>query len=338
MATTGQELPTVVVLTPWGNFGEYGEREILERAGCTIVVAQAKTEDDAIAAARDADGLIYTGGISRRFMESLTRCKVIARNAIGMDNVHGIDIATERGIVLCNCPDVFIDEVANQTMALLLGCVRQIIPSALWVREGNWGRQGVTRPGDRIHRVTGETLGLIGFGNIGRAVAQRAAGFGLRIIANDPYLSGEVFARYNVRQASLAQVVQDADFISLHTPLTDETRHLIGAAEFALMKPDAILINTSRGPVVDEAALIAALQYGQILGAGLDVTEVEPVDPTNPLLTMPNVIVSPHIASLSEWANGERRRRTAYEVAAVLTGHRPRAVWNPPVLERLDLR
>ncbi len=330
--------PTVVVMLPQGTFGAYGEREILERAGCTVVVAQAKTEDEAIAAARDADGLIYTGGISRRFMESLTRCKVIARSAIGMDNVHGVDVATERGIVLCNCPDVFIDEVANQTMALLLGCVRQIIPSALWVRAGNWGRQGVTRPGDRIHRVTGETLGLVGFGNIGRAVAERAAGFGLRIIANDPYLSGDVFARYGVRQVSLAQVLQDADFISLHTPLTDETRHLIGAAEFALMKPDAILINTSRGPVMDEEALIAALRGGQILGAGLDVTEVEPVDPANPLLTMPNVIVTPHIASLSEWANGERRRRTAYEVAAVLTGHRPRAVWNPPVLERLNLR
>jgi D-3-phosphoglycerate dehydrogenase len=186
MAERKQMKPTVVVMSPWGNFGEYGEREILERAGCTVVVAQAKTEDEAIAAAQDADGLIYTGGISRRFMESLTRCKVIARSAIGMDNVHGVDVATERGIVLCNCPDVFIDEVANQTRALLLGCVRQIIPSALWVREGNWGRQGATRPGDRIHRVTGETLGLVGFGNIGRAVAERAAGFGLRIIANDP--------------------------------------------------------------------------------------------------------------------------------------------------------
>ncbi len=330
--------PKVVVMQGWGAFGAYGEREILERAGCEVVVAQARTEDEAIAAAQDADGLIYTSGISARFMASLPRCKVIARSAIGMDNVFGVDIATERGIVLCNVPDVFIDEVANQTMALLLGCVRQIVPSALWVREGNWGRQGARRPGDRIHRVTGETLGLVGFGNIGRAVAQRAVGFGLRIIANDPYLSPDVFARYGVRQASLAQVMQDADFISLHTPLTDETRHLIGAAEFALMKPDAILINTSRGPVVDEQALIAALHGGHILGAGLDVTEQEPVDPASPLLTMPNVIVTPHIASLSEWANGERRRRTAYEVAAVLTGHRPRAVWNPDVLARLNLK
>ena len=128
--------PVVVVIQGWGGaFGEYGEREILERAGCEIVEAQARTEDEAIAAAQDADGIIYTGGISERFMSSLNRCKVIARSAIGMDNVHGVDIATERGIVLCNCPDVFVDEVANQTMALLLGCIRQIIPSALWVRR-----------------------------------------------------------------------------------------------------------------------------------------------------------------------------------------------------------
>ena len=338
MAASEQAKPNVVVMQPWGVFGEYGEREILERAGCAITVAQARNEDEAIAAARDADGLIYTGGISERFMSSLTRCKVIARSAIGMDTVHGVDIATERGIVLCNCPDVFVDEVANQTMALLLGCVRQIMPAALWVRDGNWGKPGAQRPGERIHRMTGETLGIVGFGNIGKAVAQRAVGFGLRILANDPYLPAEVFARYGVRQASLAQVMQESDFISLHTPLTDETRHLIGAAEFALMKPDAILVNTSRGPVVDELALIAALRSGQILGAGLDVTEQEPVDPENALLMMPNVIVTPHVASLSEWANGERRRRTAYEVAAVLTGHRPRAVWNPAVLERLNLR
>lgn len=338
MAGMERAKPTVVVLTPWGNFGEYGEREILERAGCEVVVAQAQTEDEAIAAAQEADGLIYTGGISERFMKSLPRCKVIARSAIGMDNVHGIEAATERGIVLCNVPDVFVDEVANHAMALMLDCVREISPAARWVQEGNWGKSGVPRPSYQIPRVTGETLGIVGFGNIGKAVARRAVGFGLRVIANDPYLSPDVFERHGVRQASLAQVLQDADFISLHTPLTPETRHLIGAAEFALMKPNAILINTSRGPVVDEEALIAALQSGQILRAGLDVTEKEPVDPDNPLLTMPNVIVTPHIASLSEWANGERRRRTAFEVAAVLTGHRPRAVWNPEVLEHLTLR
>src|SRR5947209_4140913 len=146
--------PVVVVIQGQGVFGAYGERDILERAGCEIVVAQTRSDDEAIAAARDADGIIYGGGISERFMSSLSRCKVIARSAIGMDNVHGVEIATERGIILCNVPDVFIDEVANQTMALLLSCIRQIIPSARWVQEGNWGKPGARRPGERIHRVT----------------------------------------------------------------------------------------------------------------------------------------------------------------------------------------
>jgi D-3-phosphoglycerate dehydrogenase len=181
-------------------------------------------------------------------------------------------------------------------------------------------------------------MGLVGFGNIARAVARRAAGFDLQVIAYDPFVSREVYLEYGVRQASLAQVLQDSDFVSLHVPVMPQTHHLIGAPELGLMKADAILINTCRGPVVDEQALIAALQAGQILGAGLDVTEQEPVDSQNPLLQMPNVVVTPHMASASDWAGAERRRRPAQEVAAVVTGHRPRAVWNPAVLERLALK
>ena len=139
-------------------------------------------------------------------------------------------------------------------------------------------------------------------------------------------------------QGDEVRILQDSDFVSLHVPLMPETHHLIGAPELGLMKPDAILINTCRGPVVDEKALIAALEAGQILGAGLDVTEQEPVESDNPLLQMQNVVVTPHMASASDWAGAERRRRPAYEVAAVLTGHRPRAVWNPRVLERLSLK
>jgi D-3-phosphoglycerate dehydrogenase / 2-oxoglutarate reductase len=178
----------------------------------------------------------------------------------------------------------------------------------------------------------------VGFGNIARKVAARAKAFDLRVIAYDPYVARDVFVSSGVEQAGLAKVLQDADLISVHTPLTPDTRHLIGAPQFALMKRDAILINTSRGPVIDEAALIDALRSGQILGAGLDVTEKEPADPDNPLLSMPNVIVTPHMASASDWASAERRRRPAHEVAAVLTGHRPRAVWNSQVLERLSLK
>ncbi len=330
--------PKVVVISPWGGFGEAGEREILERAGCEVVVAQARTEDEAIEAARDADGIIYTGAISRRFMESLTCCKVIARSSIGMDVVEGVEIATEKGIVICNVPDVFVDEVANHTMMLLLACVRWLVPVAEYVKAGGWGQRGRGRPVGMIHRITGETLGLVGFGNIARAVAKRAAGFDLKVLAYDPYVSREVFEQYGVRQVPLAQVLQDSDFVSLHVPLLPSTYHLIGRPQLGLMKKNAILINTCRGKVVDEQALIEALQSGHLLAAGLDVTEQEPIDPNSPLLKLPNVVVTPHMASASDWAGAERRRRPALEVAAVLTGHRPRAVWNPQVLEKLSLK
>jgi len=332
----------VVVISPWGSFGEVGEREILERAGCEVHVVTSRNEDELIEAARDADGIIAPPVFSRRFLEALDRCKVIACSSIGMDKVEAVDLATEKGIVLSNVPDVFVDEVANHTMALLLACIRWVVPVAQYVQEGGWGGpaggSGRRRPVGAIHRITGETLGLVGFGNIARAVARRAAGFDLKIIAYDPFVPRELFLEYGVRQATLGQVLQDSDFVSLHVPLMPETHHLIGAPELGLMKADAILINTCRGPVVDEKALIAALEAGQILGAGLDVTEQEPVEAENPLLKMPNVVVTPHMASASDWAGAERRRRPAYEVAAVLTGHRPRAVWNPRVLERLSLK
>jgi D-3-phosphoglycerate dehydrogenase len=328
----------VVVISPWGNFGQWGEREILERAGCAVEVVAGGGEDEAIAAARDADGIIYTGPLSRRFLESLTRCKIIAQSSIGMDKVEGVEVANEKGIILSNVPDVFVNEVANHTMALLLACVRWIVPLNGHVKEGGWGRRDGRQVVGPVHRLTGETLGLIGFGNIARAVAQRAAGFDLKVIAYDPYVTEVVYERHGARQATLGQLLQDADLISVHVPLLPQTRGLLGAPQFALMKREAIVINTARGGVIDEAALIDALRSGRILGAGLDVTEREPIAPDNPLLGMPNVVITPHIASMSDWANAERRRRPAQEVAAVLTGHRPRAVWNTPVLERLTLR
>jgi D-3-phosphoglycerate dehydrogenase len=309
---------------------------ILERAGCEVAVHHPGSEDEAITAARDADGIIYTGPISRRFLDSLTRCRVIARSSIGMDGVDGIDLATERGIVLCNMPGVIEEEVADQTMALLLVTARGVIPFDRYVREGGWQRREAPAVGT-IPRLQGATLGLVGFGRIARAVAQRARGFGLRIVASDPYVSPEVLAAYDATPASLGEVLQDSDFVSLHVPLTPETRHLIGAPELGLMKPGAILINTCRGAVVDESALVTSLQAGQIRGAGLDVMEREPIGPDNPLCALTNVVLAPHVASRSEVTDRERQIRPAQEVAAVLSGHRPRAIWNPEVLQRVSL-
>lgn len=330
--------PRVVVLAARGSFGDVGEQDILERAGCEVIVVNAATEDEQIEAVRDADGIIAPPVMSRRFLESLTRCKVIACSSIGMDKIDAVEVANEKGIVICNVPDVFIDEVANHTLALLLAAVRWIPQANDYVKDGGWGQRGRGRPIGSVHRITGETLGLIGFGNISRAVARRAAGFELKVLAYDPFVSREVFEQHGVRQAQLSQVLQDSDFVSVHVPLLPGTRHLIGAPQLALMKKTAILVNTARGPVVDEQALIAALQSGQIMAAALDVTEKEPVDPDNPLLKMSNVIVTPHMASVSDHAGAERRRRPAFEVAAVLTGHRPRAVWNAKVLEKVSLK
>lgn len=334
----GDKQWNVVVLNPWGEFGIYGEREILEHAGCNVEIKMAATEDEVLAAVRDADGLYYTGPVTRKMLLAMNRCKVIAESAIGMDTFEDFDLATEKGIVACNCPGVFVDEVANQGMALLLACVRWLVPTATFVKEGGWSDRSRSRPWGQVHRITGQTIGIVGLGDIGKAMAKRAAGFDMKVLACDPYIPAETFRAHGAQQVSLGKLLQDSDFVSLHVPLNAETRHMISGPQFALMKPDAILINTCRGPVVDEAALVEALQHKRILAAGLDVTEVEPIAADSPLLSMDNVVISPHMASISEWANGERRRRPAQEIAAVLTGHRPRAVWNKDVLEHLNLK
>ncbi|MAG35759.1 MAG: hydroxyacid dehydrogenase [Dehalococcoidia bacterium] len=334
-ATEPARPPKVVVVDAAGTFGAAGGRDILAQVGCQIVTLASSDDEEVLEEARDADALIGHNRVSRQFLAALTRCKIIARGGIGMNGFEDLDFATERGIIVTNVPDVFVDEVANHTIALLLACVRWLVPAAQHVREGGWGG------GDRgmIHRLTGNTLGLLGFGNIARGVAQRMAGFALReIIAYDPYVDPAVFAGRGVRSVPMAQVFQDADFISCHVPLLPNTHHLIGTPEFGLVKANAIFINTSRGPVVDEAALITALQDGRLLAAGLDVTEQAPLPLESPLREMPNVVITPHIASVSDWANLERRRRSALEVAAVLTGHRPRGVVNQEVLSKLNLK
>jgi phosphoglycerate dehydrogenase-like enzyme len=254
-----------------------------------------------------------------------------------MDTVDGIDVATEKGIVLCNMPGVIEEEVADHTFALLLACARRIALQDRAVREGSWERSSGIPTGG-IPRVFGATLGIVGLGRIGSAVARRARGFEMRILATDPLVGDEAFKRLGVRRATLGEVLEEADFVSLHVPLESGTRHLVSAPELRLMKASAILVNTSRGPVVDEIALVDALKSGELAGAALDVMEEEPIGSEHPLCRFDNVVLTPHSASRSEWTDRERHLRPAEEVAAVLNGLRPRAVWNPEVLSRLDLR
>jgi D-3-phosphoglycerate dehydrogenase / 2-oxoglutarate reductase len=329
----------VVIVDSRGSEATPESIALLESAGFRVEVCRQAADEDLIRVGAEADGLIFAGGISRPVMENLTRCRVIARSGIGMDTVEAIDVATERGIVLCNMPNVIEEEVADQTLALLLACARRVVTLDRYVRDGGWSRrepmppEALTSP-----RISGSTLGLIGLGQIARAVARRMSGFGVRVIAHDPYLDAAVFRELGAKQATVAEVLQDSNFVSIHCPLMDTTRHLIGRPELRMMRPDAILINTARGPIVDQEALVEALREGWIAGAGIDVMETEPIPEDDPLRTLPNVVLSPHSASRSVFTERERRLRPAQEVIAVLSGHLPRAVWNREVLRQLSLR
>lgn len=324
----------VVVNAPADETFRY-EREALDPIGAEIVRRTAQNEDELCAAVADADAAILSGGRwTARVINALERCRVIAAGGIGLDGID-LDAATERGIPVCNVPDVFVDEVADQTMALLLAVNRKVVLCHNAVVAGRW--REVFAELSPLDRLRENTLGLLAFGNIARATARRALAFGLRVIAYDPYLAPEQVRSHGVEPYGLDDLLRTADIVSCHIPLTKETSHFIGEREFRLMKPSAIFINTSRGKVVDEAALIRALQEGRLRGAGLDVLEQEPCAPDNPLLRMKNVVITPHMASFSDAANVERRRRVGEEIAAVLSGRMPRNLANAAVRAHLAL-
>lgn len=316
-------------------------QEALDPLGVTIRRVAARDGAEALAAAADADVVIpMLMRMDRPLIEGLTRCRLIPSGGIGVDGID-VEAATERGILVTNMADTFTEDVANHTWMLLLMVARR----GVWLHEmavsGRW-REAAEQlfPVMRLSvpRVTGQTLGLLAFGGIARAVARRARAFGMTCLAYDPYAAPEVFAQHGVERAGLDEVCRRADIISCHLPLTRETERLIGAAQFRLMRPGAIFLNTGRGRVVDEAALIEALQAGRLYGAGLDVLEQEPPDPANPLLHLPNVVISPHIASVSDVAYLERRRLMGRQVADVLQGHLPKGVVNAAVVGRWSER
>jgi D-3-phosphoglycerate dehydrogenase len=312
------------------------EMETLARLDAEIVEVAAKTEEEFISAARDADAIIVKGRrITRKIIDSLERCRVIALGSVGADAVD-IAAATARGIPVTNVPDTFIEEVADHAMTLILATFRRLTTMDKLVREQRWGEG---RPMlYQYPRLMGQTLGFIAFGHVARATAVRARAFGVHMLAYDPYIEELVISQYGVEPVGLTELLQRSDIVSMHAPATPEADHLLTEAHFRLMKPGALFINTGRGPTVDEAALIKALQEGWIAAAGLDVLEQEPPDPNNPLLHMDNVILTPHVASASARMNPERRRRVGQEIALVLSGRWPRTCVNPSVLEKTGLR
>ena len=312
------------------------EMEPLEGIDAAIVEGPAD-EDGFISFAADADA-VYAKGMkfSRRVVESLPEtCRAIVLGSVGVDSID-IAAATARGMPVTNCPDTFIEEVADHAMMLLLAAFRRTIEQDRMVREGRW-REG--RPALlQIPRLMGQTLGLIAFGHVARAVAKRAKPFGLRVIAYDPFIEELLMVEHGVLPATLEEVLSQSDFVSMHAPATPEAEGMLGEKHFRLMKKSAVFINTGRGPTVQEAALIRALQEGWIAHAALDVLEIEPPGDSNPLLGMTNVTLSAHTASASARFDPARKRHVGRELALVLSGKWPMSCVNPSVLLGSKLR
>src|SRR5262247_2609851 len=282
------------IITPSGsNYSVPGagyklEMEALAPIDAEIVEIAAKTDEDFAKEGRDADALYAKGRpITKKIIDGLDRCKIIALGSVGVDSVD-VAAATAKGIPVTNVPDTFIEEVADHAMMLILATFRRLVVQDRMVREGRWkeGRPQLLQ----IPRLMGQTLGFIAFGHVARAVAMRARPFGVRMLAYDPFIEELVMSPYGVEPASLEEVLQRSDIITMHAPATPEATRMLTAEHFRMMKRTALFINTGRGPTVDESALIKALQEGWIAGAGLDVLEQEPPAPGNPLMSMDNVI------------------------------------------------
>ncbi len=302
--------------------------KVLSQIGAELRLAAQSTPEAILAVARDADAVLTTyAKMPAQMITQLTRCRIIARFGIGVDNVD-IPAATSHGIVVTRVPDYCLDEVSDHAMALLLALVRKIPPSNARTHSGRWEMKAVTP----IHRLRGTVLGLVAFGQIPQLVAPKAQSFGIRVVAYDPYVSDDVLARAGVDRVDFDELVRISDYISIHTPLIPATHHLFGADVFPRMKPGAYLINTARGPIVDEAALARALDQKQLAGAALDVMEQEP--PSNsPLFGRDNVILTPHTSFYSEESLVDLQTKAAEEVLRALTGKPVRNPVNPEVAQ-----
>lgn len=298
--------------------------QILSKLNADITLAKNSTPEAIIEVARDADALMVTfAQISNDVIAALKNCRVIGRFGIGVDNID-VDAATEAGIQVCYVPDYCLDEVSDHALALLLSLARKITYSNSLVQKGRWEGKAVAP----LWRLRGRTLGLVGLGKIPQALAPKAQALGLNVIAYDPYISSEFAASLNVQLLSFDELLSASDYISIHAPLTDETTNLFDAAAFENTRSEAILINTARGPMIDEQALADALDSGRLSGAGLDVMPNEPPSEDCPLLNRDNVILTPHTAYYSEDALLDLQTKAARDVASVLLGEAPAYPFN----------
>ena len=261
--------------------------------------------------------------------------RAIVTCTTGVDPID-LEAATDHGVMIGNTPDLCIEEVADHTLMLLLSCYRRLPRTVHLSRSSAPAREHAIDFSEHWPRLRGQVAGLLGFGNIGRAVATRCQAFGLRVIAHDPYVDPALGQELGVELVGFDEVLASADYLCVHLPLNPDTRHCLSADAFERMKPTAFVINTARGPIIDEPALVAALRSGQVAGAGLDVTEIEPITDDNPLLEIPNALLTPHSAGYSQEASRWGPESALRCAAAVIQGGRPRSIQNPAVLERLN--
>ncbi len=317
----------------------------IEEMGGEFIMKNCESTEEIIAIAHDADFIITVGNqrpISRSVIEKLEKCRFIQTRGIGYDGID-VEAATEHGIGVINNPDFCLEEMSDHVMALILDCSRRIAQLDSMVKAGKLSsfamrRQTLWGIWLKMGHLRGKTLGFIGFGRIARATVPKAKGFGMNILAYDPYVPQGVGDELGAQIVDITQLLQDSDFVSLNAALTSETKHLIGLEELRKMKPSAYLINTARGPLVDERALYEALTKGYIAGAGLDATDPDPPALDSPLLKLDNVILTGHSGFASSSALNKLGSVPLEEAARVMRGEWPRGLVNPEVKQKKNVR
>ena len=313
-----EAMKVVVTDDRYGSYAE--ENEVLKEIGVRVEVHNLGDEEQTIRVLEDADGILLNlHPLPATVIRRLNKCRVISRYGVGYDNVD-VQSATEKGIWIARVPDYCLEDVSDQALALLLGCVRKVAFKDRRIREGAWNLHR-EQPS---YRIAGKNLGLIGYGAIARTLHRKLSGFGLgRVLVFDPYLDAKKITENGAESVNLRTLLKNADFISVHAPLNEQTRGLIGGRELSQMKNSAILINTSRGPLLVENAVAEALAEGKIAAAGLDVFETEPLPEDSPLRKLDNIILSDHAGWYSEESVAELKSKAAQNVLAVLKGEKP---------------
>jgi D-3-phosphoglycerate dehydrogenase len=313
------EFKVVVTDDRYKNYDE--EKKVLDKIGAELVIANCRTEGEVAEICWDADAILCNlAPMSAEVIEKLDKCKVISRYGVGYDNVD-VKACTEKGIYLTNVPDYCAEEVSDHALALLMSCARKVARRDAQVRRGLWN----IGCGDPIYRIAGKTFAFLGFGMIGRCLYRKIKGLNFsRILIFDPYLDEKAVKSYGAEKTDFETALKEADFISLHMPLNEKTESIINREAISMLKKTAIIINTSRGPLIDEKALIDALREGRINYAGLDVHCKEPLDGDNPLMNLENCVLTDHVGWYSEESMNELKRKAAENVSDVLSGREPK--------------